>query len=121
MNLRQFFSFSVACAVLQTVSAADVGESLGTIRFDVSGKEPARAHVIRGVKLLHHMTYTEAEREFTAALAADPGCALAYWGRAMTIVHPVWPDEPNAAELKRGWEDAQAGLSRPLQIERERS
>jgi tetratricopeptide (TPR) repeat protein len=121
MHLRPLVLFCLAAVLFSVHGHAQSGESLGTIHFDVSGKEPARAHVIRGVKLLHHMTYTEAEREFTAALAADADCALAHWGRAMTIVHPVWPDEPNAAELKRGWEEVQAGLARTPKTPRERA
>ena len=52
-------------------------EKLGTIRFDVSGKPEAQEHVVRGVKLVHHMMYPETDREFAAAAAADPACALA--------------------------------------------
>lgn len=88
-----------------------LGEQLGTILFEVPGKPEAQAHVVRGVKLLHHMMYLEAEREFAAAASADPGCAFAHWGRAMTIVHPLWPDVPDAAELKRGAEYLRAAMT----------
>ena len=43
---------------------------LGTVRFEVSGAPTAREHVVRGVKLVHHMMYTEGDREFAAAIAA---------------------------------------------------
>ncbi|HUR56627.1 MAG TPA: hypothetical protein VM029_02885 [Opitutaceae bacterium] len=121
MNRLLVLTLALGGVWQSNLRSADAGETLGTIRFDVSGKEPARAHVTRGVKLLHHMTYIEAEREFTAALEADPACALARWGRAMTIVHPVWPDEPNAAELKRGRDEVQAGLAAPPRTPRERA
>jgi tetratricopeptide (TPR) repeat protein len=97
------------------------GAKLGTIQFDVSGNDAAREHVVRGVKLLHHMMYVEADREFAAAVEADPNCALAYWGRAMAIVHPLWPDVPTAAELKQGEDFIAAGLARGPKTPRERA
>ena len=89
------------------------GEKLGTVRFDVNGRPEAQEHVVRGVKLVHHMMYPEAEREFAAAAAADPACAFAYWGRAMTLIHPLWPDAPTGRGTK-AWGGAcspRAGLS----------
>ncbi|RYE92534.1 MAG: hypothetical protein EOO77_46665, partial [Oxalobacteraceae bacterium] len=44
------------------------------------GAADAHARKLRGVKLLHHMMYPEADREFAQALTLDPSCALAYWG-----------------------------------------
>ena len=81
-----------------------IGDYMGTIQFPVNGNEEAKKHVERGVKLLHHMTYREADKEFAAAIEADPSCALAYWGRAMSIVHPVWPDLPSGNQLNAGWD-----------------
>lgn len=97
------------------------GDQLGTIRFDVSGKPEAQDHVVRGVKLVHHMMYPEADREFTAAVAIDPGCALAYWGRAMTIIHPLWPDAPTEVERQHGKEFIRSGLACPPATARERA
>ncbi len=97
-----------------------LGEKLGTVRFEVAGDAAVREHMVRGVKLLHHMMYDEADREFAAALRADAGCALGYWGRAMTLVHPLWPDVPDAAGLQQGLERVNAGLA-CAKSERERA
>lgn len=97
------------------------GAKLGTIHFAVSGRPAAQAHVVRGVKLVHHMMYPEADREFAAALAADPACALAYWGRAMTLIHPLWPDAPTEAERILGAGLIRAGLAGPAATARERA
>lgn len=105
---------------LQNHPVADaLGVKLGTIQFAVSGNAAARDRVVRGVKLLHHMMYIEADREFAAALAADPACAIAYWGRAMTIIHPLWTDVPEPADLQRGAELVRAGLACPPRTARE--
>ena len=100
---------SIACTAPAARVEESVGDQLGTVRFDVSGGKAARAHVVRGVKLLHHMMYPEADRSFAAALAEDPRCALAHWGRAMAILHPLWPDAPTAAGLQRGADHIRAG------------
>lgn len=103
-------------------SAKDaLGEKLGTIRFEVSGNDAARAHVVRGVKLLHHMMYLEADREFARAVEADPACTLAHWGRAMAIIHPLWPDAPDAAEMKQGASYVATALAQTPRTARERA
>lgn len=95
-------------------------DQLGTIRFEVSGRPEARERVLRGVKLLHHMMYVEADAEFAAAAVADPDCALAWWGRAMTLVHPLWSDAPSASDYQRGTIFVQRGLGVPRLKPRER-
>lgn len=110
------FSFSV--------SRADddrLGEKLGTVIFSVSGQPEAQEHVVRGVKLVHHMMYPEADHEFQRAAAADPSCALAYWGRAMTLLHPLWPDTPTEEERKEGAEQIRRGLACPPATAREKA
>lgn len=78
------------------------GSSLGSIAFTTSCDTEANAAMRRGLALLHHMTYTEAESEFARAGELDPGCALSYWGRALTYVHPLWPDVPSDEAFERG-------------------
>jgi tetratricopeptide (TPR) repeat protein len=96
-------------------------EKLGTIHFDVAGDAVTQEHVVRGVKLLHHMMYVEADREFAAALAHNPDCGFAYWGRAMCLVHPLWPDIPNGDDIKRGADLIATGSDRSPKDARERA
>ena len=120
---RVFLVASVLGAILVSArSLADEQpeEKLGTIHFAVSGRPEAQEHVVRGVKLIHHMMYPEADREFVAAAAADPACALAYWGRAMSLIHPLWPDAPTEADRKLGAEQIRRGLGCPPATPRER-
>jgi tetratricopeptide (TPR) repeat protein len=130
MNTSRFASAALLAVLLASITCGDhpassdsnvnaFGDKLGTIHFEVPGKPEAQQHVVRGVKLLHHMMYYEADREFAAAIAADPDCTLAYWGRAMAIVHPLWPDAPSETELSQGWEWVMAGLAREPKTHRE--
>ena len=98
--------FIVSLVFVQSAAVAgmtdEYGDKLGTVHFTVSCSEPAQRLMERGMALLHHMTYTGARRAFEAAGAADPECGLAYWGQAMTLIHPLWSDPPSEAEYKRG-------------------
>ncbi|HTO04878.1 MAG TPA: hypothetical protein VL069_14295 [Opitutus sp.] len=124
MNALRSYVFAIVLGALATpvtLSADDpLGDHLGTINFVVSGNRDAQEHVIRGVKLLHHMMYPEADREFARAAEIDQQCALAHWGRAMTIIHPLWPDAPNEAELSAGNDHIRRGLACPSATPRER-
>lgn len=84
-------------------TVADYGE-MGSVRFDPECGEAANEHAVRGLTLLHHMTYLDAGDAFVAATEADPGCTIGYWGQAMSIIHPVWPDVPTPEGLARGAE-----------------
>lgn len=95
-------------------------EKLGTVHFTVGGRPAAQAHVVRGVKLVHHMMYEEADQAFAQAAEIDPDCALAYWGRAMTLIHPLWPDAPTDADRVHGAAYIARGRACPNLTPRER-
>ncbi len=115
--------FASAAVVFTGTGLADDprGDHLGTIHFAASGTPEAQAHVVHGVLLVHHMMYPEADREFVAALSADPACAIAWWGRAMTLIHPLWPDAPSADDDRRGADYIARGLACPPPTARERA
>lgn len=101
--------YTVAAEAGSAGAVADdqYGDSLGTVRFPVSCRPVASARAERGLALMHHMTYEGARAQFAAAAEADPDCAMAYWGQAMTHIHPLWSDPPADDEF----EAAQALLS----------
>jgi len=72
------------------------------------------------VALLHHMTYPQALQAFERVATADPGCAMAHWGIAMTLFQPLWPTRPQADALQRGFEQVQRAkaLQPPTQREK---
>ena len=80
-----------------------VDGELGETDLAHACSEAAGAHLDRGLALLHHMMYGESRRAFEEAAGADPQCAVAHWGMAMTRVHPLWhPAGPEA--LREGME-----------------
>jgi tetratricopeptide (TPR) repeat protein len=76
-------------------------EKLGTITFPISCAPATHAPFARAVALLHSFWYDEAEKAFSAVAAADPKCAMAYWGVAMSLYHPIWAP-PTPIERERG-------------------
>ena len=65
-------------------------EKLGTVHFPVSCAASQQAPFERGIALLHSFGYTEAEVQFRAIAKADPNCAMAHWGIAMSQFHELW-------------------------------
>lgn len=75
------------------------GAHLGTVSFETTCNLQVAADFNRGISLLHSFWYDEANRAFEKVVAEDPGCAMGYWGQAMTHFSQIngWP-EP--ADLK---------------------
>ena len=96
-----FFDRGTPAKAATPVLSAD-GRPLGSVSFPTSCDGSVQAELERGLALLHHMTYVTAERTFLAAAEADPECAIAYWGAAMTYVHPLWPDVISAEKHAAG-------------------
>jgi hypothetical protein len=98
----------------------DLGE-LGSVDIATSCSAEANAHVQRGLALLHHMMYERAAKAFAAAAAVQPACAMAYWGQAMSFVHPIWSDPPSAAAFAKGALLADTALAEGAKTSRERA
>lgn len=85
--------------------------SLGKVDFPVSCSAPAQEQFNHAVTLLHHMTYPQAREAFEQLIQAEPDCAMAHWGVAMTLFQPLWPTRPNGAALARGWDEVRKAKS----------
>ena len=101
------------------ISSASTAERLGTVSFPVSCAPAVQARFTRGVALLHDFWYQEAQRQFEEIAKADPGCAMAHWGAAMSLFRQIW-DRPDAATVAHGWREMQAAGTHPAKTLRER-
>lgn len=79
---------------------------VGNVKFSISCAAELQPQFQRGMALLHSFWYAESEKAFAAIAQKAPQCAMAQWGVAMSIYHPLW-EAPAKAELQRGWEAAQ--------------
>ena len=75
---------------------ASPSENFGSVEFSVSCSPGAQEQFQRSVAILHSFGYELAEESFRAVAKADPSCAMAWWGVAMSRYHPIW--YPPAAE-----------------------
>src|SRR5215472_8561949 len=61
-------------------------EGLGTYHFAVSTTSgDAQKFFDQGLRLIYAFNLEEAQRSFEEAAAMDPGCAMAYWGVALSL------------------------------------
>ena len=81
----------------------EADEKLGTVSFPTSCAPAVQSQFERGVALLYSFEYEVADAQFEDVAKKDPGCAMAYWGQAMTLYHQLW-DRPNKAKLVQGAE-----------------
>ncbi len=76
-------------------------ERLGTVSFPTSCSPMVQPSFNRGVALLHSFGYSQARQQFQEIERREAGCAMAYWGEAMSLYHQLW-DRPSAADLANG-------------------
>jgi tetratricopeptide (TPR) repeat protein len=79
-----------------------VPEKLGAVNFPSSCSVHEQKQFERAVALLHSFAYSAAEKAFLDVEKADPKCAMAHWGVAMTYFHQLWEPQVTAADLERG-------------------
>jgi hypothetical protein len=99
--------------------AGGAPERLGQVNFPVSCSAPAQEEFNRSVALLHSFYYPAAVKAFTHVTEIDPGCAMGYWGIAMSWWYPLWYP-PTAASLTQGKAAADKARSAGAKTERER-
>src|SRR6059036_1400890 len=82
-----------------------VPEKLGVVKFPTSCSASVQKDFERAVALLHSFAYSAAEKAFRDVSSADPKCAMAHWGIAMTYFHPLWPPPLPEENAARGREE----------------
>jgi tetratricopeptide (TPR) repeat protein len=118
--MKMLCVFLASWFALPAAHALGNAERLGSVSFEVSCAPSVRAPFVRGVALLHDFWYQESQRQFEDIAKADPNCAMAHWGVAMSIFHQIW-DRPSEATVAHGWREMQAARARPAETARERA
>jgi len=90
-------------------SARKPPEQLGRVHFPTSCNPAVAKQFERAMALLHSFWAKDAIAGFNEVLKQDPGCAIAYWGIAMSLQqNPLTGQQPAAQAAQ----DALAGLNR---------
>jgi len=99
-----FFWMLMLTSWVNPVYSQTSEDKLETMNFPVACNKIASEYMQSGLALLHHMTYSGAEKSFRLAIRADSDCAMGYWGIAMTYIHPLWPSTPDEAKMREALE-----------------
>jgi Tfp pilus assembly protein PilF len=107
------FAFSVPAG------AQDDTQRLGTVHFETSCNEQAQRRFDRGMRYQHSFWYQSSKEIFEDVLKADPGCAIAYWGIALSLLfNPHAP--PPAPNMLLGLAAIEKGKALGPKTSRER-
>src|SRR4029077_2278739 len=117
--VASLFAFASAAA-LGHDEAQQKKEKLGQVLFKTSCTPEAQKEFERALGMLHSFWFPETIKAFTAIPEADPSCAIAYWGLAVSIRPNPLVGPWDAATLKRGLEAGAKGLAIGRKPERER-
>src|SRR5882762_8914754 len=110
----------VTALLAGTFATAAWAQDLGRVHFETSCTPPAQEKFDRGLAMVHSFFYPDSVKAFTEAAAADPQCAIAYWGIAISsrpnpLILPL-----TTAVLKNGLEAVEKGKTIGAKTEHER-
>jgi tetratricopeptide (TPR) repeat protein len=101
-SLAAAFSVVLATGITQSAAAQDAAEQrLGAVHFETSCNEAAQRRFDRGMRYQHSFWYRASKGIFEDVIKADPDCAIAYWGIAMSLLLNPF-GVPPAANLAEG-------------------
>jgi tetratricopeptide (TPR) repeat protein len=123
-------TLGVICLLGLTLVAAPIaqqhehaaGEQLGTVHFPTSCNPSAQDPFDRAMALLHSFEFGLAIEGFTAAVKADPSCAIAYWGIALARwTNPFAATIRPPAQIQQGLEAIRHAEQIGAKTDRERA
>ena len=68
------------------IAQENADQKLGTVHFATSCNETAQRRFDRAMRYQHSFWYAESKEIYQDALKADPDCAIAYWGIALSLL-----------------------------------
>jgi hypothetical protein len=92
---------------------------VGYVHMEASCSPSVIADFDLSLALLHNFWYDRALESFNKVIKADPQCAMAYWGAAMTYNHPFW-DGPSREDESAAWTLVQKGMQATNKTPREK-
>ena len=101
-----FGSFSPVSS--QNLSQDEVDQKLGKVHFATTCNEVAQRRFDRAMRYQHSFWYAESKNVYEEAIKADPDCAIAYWGIALSLLgnpHGAIPAPnlpPGLAAIEKG-------------------
>ena len=121
--IRTSFAVAAAAAAGLVLAQPAFGQTddtkLGQVHFETSCKPDAQKHFDRAMLYQHSFWYRASQMAFEDVLKADPECAIAYWGIALSLLNnPHAP--PPAGNLPQALAAIEKGKSVGAKTQRER-
>jgi hypothetical protein len=91
-TMREFLlSATLAAATVlgpcvPAIAQENADQKLGTVHFATSCNETAQRRFDRAMRYQHSFWYAESGEIYQDAIKADPECAIAYWGVALSLL-----------------------------------
>src|SRR5690349_13949267 len=92
--MRSSFAVGIVAALAAGVSAVptalgqeEADQRFGTVHFATSCNETAQRRFDRAMRYQHSFWYQSSKEIFEDVLKADPGCGIAYWGIALSLLY----------------------------------
>jgi len=128
MSAKRF----VVASLLAIVVAADASahdpmhdhaamERLGSVSFATSCNAAAQPRFDRAVALMHSFQFGPAIEGYRAVLEADPSCAIAYWGIALSSWSNPFAGFKSPSQLQQGVNAVKAGRALKAKTPREQA
>jgi len=93
-------------------------EQLGKVHFQTSCNAQAQVAFDQAMLYQHSFWYSASGRAFENVVKADPGCAIAYWGYAQSLLANPFNPTP-AKNLPLGLETVRRGQAAGAKTQRE--
>src|SRR5688572_21489153 len=118
---------TVAAAFVLAVAPAPAHEpdhghpaSLGTVNFPVSCTPEAQRRFNTAASLHYSFYWERIDAALDDVLAADPGCAMAYWAKAVASLDNALGSPPTPKNEQAGWAAVLMAKQLGAKTERER-
>jgi tetratricopeptide (TPR) repeat protein len=91
--MRELLSAAAIAAVTMLgpctpgMAQENADQKLGTVHFATSCNETAQRRFDRAMRYQHSFWYAESREIYQEAITADPECAIAYWGIALSLLN----------------------------------
>src|SRR6201994_4538024 len=69
-----------------TLAQDEMDQKFGRVHFATTCNEVAQRRFDRAMRYQHSFWYAESKEVYEEAIKADPECAIAYWGVALSLL-----------------------------------
>lgn len=117
---RALLGLFTGLIVSGSAASHDESDHIGKVHFSSSCGEEAQRGLDYALAMLHGFWFPQCINAFTDLTKAQPSCAMAYWGLAMSQRTNPLTGEPSRENTKRGWEAIEQAKILEAKTQRER-